>query len=171
MLTLKKLRPMMKFEFKPVGFIRTQNRELSETPIQPYYARDYTGKVEILLEYIPGMKDLDGFSHLILIYVFDRHRKGDFKLHVKPFMDNEKRGVFSTRAPRRPNNIGLSIVKVEKVMHNTIFFSGADMLDNTPLLDIKPFVPEFDYGEKFKIGWLEGKIKADEKRKADDRFK
>jgi tRNA-Thr(GGU) m(6)t(6)A37 methyltransferase TsaA len=161
---------MMKFEFKPVGFIRTQYREPEETPIQPFYAMDYTGKAEILLEYIPGLKDLEGFSHIILVYVFDRNRKGEYKLHVKPFMDEEMRGVFSTRAPKRPNNIGLSVVKVEKIMNNAIFFSGADMLDNTPLLDIKPFVPEFDLGEAFRIGWLEGKIKPSEKRKADDRF-
>jgi len=161
---------MMKFEFKPVGFIRTQYREPEETPIQPFYAMDGTGKAEILLEYIPGLKDLEGFSHIILVYVFDRNRKGEYKLHVKPFMDEEMRGVFSTRAPKRPNNIGLSVVKVEKIMNNAIFFSGADMLDNTPLLDIKPFVPEFDSGEAFRTGWLEGKIKPGEKRKADDRF-
>ena len=162
---------MMKFEFKPVGFITTQNRELSGTPIQSAYAKDYTGKAEILHEYIPGLKDLDGFSHIILIYVFDRYRQGDFKLQVKPYLDNKKRGVFATRAPMRPNNIGLSIVKVEQIKNNMIFFSGADMLDNTPILDIKPYVPQFDNDEKFSIGWLEGKIDLREKRKADERFK
>ncbi|MFO7852829.1 MAG: tRNA (N6-threonylcarbamoyladenosine(37)-N6)-methyltransferase TrmO [Bacteroidota bacterium] len=157
---------MMKFDFKPVGFIRTQHRELSGSPIQPSYGKEYTGKAEILLEYIPGLKDLDGFSHIILIYVFDRHRKGDYKLHVKPYLDNNKRGVFATRAPKRPNNIGVSIVKVEQIKNNMIFFSGADMLDNTPLLDIKPFVPEFDRDEEFHIGWLEGKIDLNEKKKS-----
>ncbi|HDZ41185.1 MAG TPA: tRNA (N6-threonylcarbamoyladenosine(37)-N6)-methyltransferase TrmO [Bacteroidetes bacterium] len=161
----------MKFEFKPVGFIRTQNRELAGTPIQASYAQDYTGKAEILLEYIPGLKDLEGFSHVILIYVFDRHKRGDFKLQVQPYLDDETRGVFATRAPKRPNNIGLSIVKVQQIKNNMIFFSGADMLDNTPLLDIKPFIPEFDYGENFRIGWLEDKIKLSEKKEADDRFK
>jgi len=161
---------MMKFEFKPVGFIRTQNRELAGAPIQPLYGRDQTGKVEILLEYIPGLKDLEGFSHIILIYVFDRHRKGDFKLQVKPYMDNKLRGVFATRAPKRPNNLGISIVKIEQIKNNMIFFSGADMLDNTPLLDIKPYVPDFDNNTEFKKGWLEGKIDPEEKRKADERF-
>lgn len=160
----------MKFEFKPVGFIRTQNRKTEETPIQPSYAGNYTGKVEILLEFIPGMKDLEGFSHIILIYVFDRHRKGDFKLHVRPSMDKEKRGVFASRSPKRPNNIGLSIVKVEKIQNNIILFSGADMLDNTPVLDIKPYVPEFDYMENVRTGWLEGKIDLNREMKADDRF-
>lgn len=161
---------MMKFEFKPVGFIRTQNREISVTPIQPRFAEEYTGKAEILLEYMAGLKDLEGFSHIILIYVFDRHRRDDFKLHVKPYMDNKMRGVFATRAPKRPNNIGLSIVKVEQIKNNIIFFSGADMLDNTPVLDIKPYVPEFDHDETFRIGWLEGKIKPGENKKADERF-
>ncbi len=161
---------MMKFIFKPVGFIRTQNREIRGTPIQPSFAKDYTGKVEILREYIAGLKDLEGFSHIILIYVFDRHRQGDYKLHVKPYMDNKKRGVFATRAPKRPNNIGISVVKVEQIKNNMVFFSGADMLDNTPILDIKPYVPEFDNDEKFRIGWLEGKIKLSEKREADERF-
>lgn len=162
---------MMKFEFKPVGFIRTQNRELNGTPIQPSYAMDYTGKVEILLEFIPGLKDLEGFSHIMLIYVFDRHRKGDFKLHVKPYLDDEPRGIFATRAPKRPNNIGISIVKVEQIKNNMIFFSGADMLDNTPLLDIKPFVPDFDTYTGFKTGWLEGRTGKGDNKKADDRFK
>lgn len=161
----------MKFEFKPVGFIRTQNRELKGTPIQSAYAKDYKGKAEIFLEYLPGLKDLEGFSHIIMIYVFDRNRPGDFKLQVKPYLDSKKTGVFATRAPKRPNNIGFSIVKVEQIKNNMILFSGADMLDNTPLLDIKPFVPEFDYNEKFSIGWLEGKIDLSEKRKADERFK
>jgi tRNA-Thr(GGU) m(6)t(6)A37 methyltransferase TsaA len=160
----------MKFEFKPVGFIRTQNREISGTPIQPRFAEEYTGKAEILHEYMAGLKDLEGFSHIILIYVFDRHRRDDYKLHVKPYMDDKMRGVFATRAPKRPNNIGLSIVKVEQIKNNMIFFSGADMLDNTPILDIKPYVPEFDDDVKFRIGWLEGKIKISEKRKADERF-
>ncbi|HCC70959.1 MAG TPA: tRNA (N6-threonylcarbamoyladenosine(37)-N6)-methyltransferase TrmO [Bacteroidales bacterium] len=161
---------MVKFTFKPVGFIKTQNREPNGTPIQAAYARDCTGKAEILPEYIPGLKDLEGFSHIILIYVFDRYRPGEYKLHVKPYLDNKKRGVFATRAPKRPNNIGFSIVKVDQIKNNMIFFSGADMLDNTPILDIKPYVPEFDNDEKFRIGWLEGKIDLSEKKKADERF-
>jgi len=160
----------MKFIFKPVGFIRTQNREISGTPIQSSYAKDYTGKAEIMLEYKAGLKDLEGFSHIILIYVFDRHRQGDYKLHVKPFMDDKKHGVFATRAPKRPNNIGISIVRVEQIKNNMIFFSGADMLDNTPILDIKPYVPEFDSDAEFRTGWLEGRINLSEKRKADERF-
>ncbi len=161
---------MMKFEFKPVGFIRTQNRQLEGTPVQPAFAKEYTGKAEILLEYIAGLKDLEGFSHLILIYVFDRNRKGDYKLHVKPYLDDNVRGLFATRAPKRPNNIGLSVVKVEMIRNNAIFFSGADMLDNTPLLDIKPYVPDFDGVEEPGIGWLEGKIDPKKKKLADDRF-
>lgn len=162
---------MMKFEFKAVGFIRTEHRELSGAPIQPAYAKDYTGKAEILLEYIPGLKDLDGFSHIIIIYVFDRQQQGDFKLHSVPFLDDKKRGVFATRAPKRPNRIGLSIVKIEQIKHNMIFFSGADMYDNTPILDIKPFIPDFDGDEKYRIGWLEGKINLSEKKNSDDRFR
>ncbi|MGM0464416.1 MAG: tRNA (N6-threonylcarbamoyladenosine(37)-N6)-methyltransferase TrmO [Bacteroidota bacterium] len=162
---------MMKFEFKAVGFIRTEHKELSGVPIQPAYAKDNTGKAEILLEYIPGLKDLEGFSHIIIIYVFDRQQQGDFKLHTVPFLDNKKRGVFATRAPKRPNRIGLSIVKVEQIKHNMIFFSGADMYDNTPILDIKPYIPDFDGDEQYRIGWLDGKINLSEKKKSDDRFR
>ena len=161
----------MKFEFKPVGFIRSQHREMTGAPIQSAYAKDYTGKAEILLEFIPGLKDLEGFSHIILIYVFDRFRKDEYKLHVKPFMDDKKRGVFATRAPRRPNHIGVSIVKIEQIKNNMIFFSGADMLDNTPLLDIKPYVPEFDEDEEYRTGWLKGKTGGSKNKFADDRFK
>lgn len=161
---------MMKFEFKAIGFIRTSNREIEGTPIQPVYAQDETGKAEILLEYIPGIKDLEGFSHIIIIYVFDRHRRGDFKLHTKPYLDTKARGVFSTRAPKRPNNIGMSVVRVEQISNNMIFFSGADMLDNTPILDIKPFVPDFDAAHNCRTGWLEGKINIEDKKRADDRF-
>lgn len=162
---------MMKFEFKAVGFIRTEHKELPGVPIQPAYAKDNTGKAEILLEYIPGLKDLEGFSHIIIIYVFDRQQQGDFKLHTVPFLDDKTRGVFATRAPKRPNRIGLSIVKVEQIKHNMIFFSGADMYDNTPILDIKPFIPDFDVDEQYRIGWLEGKINLSEKKKSDDRFR
>lgn len=162
---------MMKFEFKAVGFIRTEHKELSGAPIQAAYAKDKTGKAEILLEYIPALKDLEGFSHIIIIYVFDRQQQGDFKLHVVPFLDNKKRGVFATRAPKRPNRIGLSIVKVEQIKHNMIFFSGADMYDNTPILDIKPFIPDFDNDKQYRIGWLEGKIDLSERKNSDDRFR
>ncbi len=109
-------------------------------------------------EYEQGLEDIDGFSHLVLIYRF--HRSKGFNLRVKPFLDDRVRGLFSTRAPRRPNQIGLSVVRLVKRLRNSLYVKGIDVIDGTPLLDIKPYVPDFGPGEKVKIGWLAGKIRC-----------
>lgn len=140
---------------KPIGLIHTPFKVKKGMPIQPFQSRA-TGRVEVYKKYQQGLKDIEGFSHIILIYRF--HRSKGFKLLVKPFLDNELRGLFSTRAPRRPNQIGISVVRLLKRKKNILTVKGIDALDKTPLLDIKPYVPEFAAGAKVKIGWLKGKI-------------
>lgn len=137
-------------------------------PIQPSGAAGIRGTVELFPEFADGLKDLDGFSHLILLYRF--HESQGFKLTVTPFLDSEPRGVFATRAPKRPNPIGLSIVRLIRIQGSTLEIENVDILDGTPLLDIKPYVPEFDQQEDCRIGWLEqlrGMAKA---KRSDDRF-
>lgn len=138
-------------------------------PIQPAGAANIKGTVEVFEEYSEGLKDLDGFSHLILLYQF--HQSEGFDLSVVPFLDTEKRGLFSTRAPRRPNPVGLSIVQLEKVEGCVLHINNVDILDGTPLLDIKPYVPDFDEQAEVRTGWLDKSSKAVSGRKSDERFK
>jgi tRNA-Thr(GGU) m(6)t(6)A37 methyltransferase TsaA len=158
----------MKIEFTPIGIIRSPFNDPENMPIQPAGAAGIKGTVEIFEEYRPGLKDLVGFSHIILLYHF--HRSTGFKLQVVPFMDTELRGVFATRAPRRPNPIGLSVVELDKVENGVVYIQNVDILDNTPLLDIKPYVPEFDAQTDIRIGWLKNTSKTVSTRKSDDRF-
>jgi tRNA-Thr(GGU) m(6)t(6)A37 methyltransferase TsaA len=136
-------------------------------PIQPCGARGVSGTVEIFEEYAEGLKDIEGFSRIILIYGF--HRCTEHLLVVKPFLDTTSRGVFATRAPKRPNAIGLSIVRLTGVKGTTLFIEDADILDGTPLLDIKPYVPMFDAYPDASSGWLDpvahhaGSIRSDER--------
>lgn len=116
-----------------------------------------------------GLKDLDGFSHIILLYHF--HLSRGYSLELKPFLDDTLRGVFATRAPRRPNALGLSVVRLIRIIGNVLEIQDVDILDKTPLLDIKPFVPEFDNREAASIGWLAGKIGRPVSTRADGRFK
>ncbi len=155
--------------YRSIGIIRTPFKELENMPIQPSGAAGIRGTVELFQEFADGLKDLDGFSHLILLYHF--HESRGYKLIVTPFLDSEPRGVFATRAPKRPNPIGLSIVRLVQVRGYTLDIENVDILDGTPLLDIKPYVPEFDHQENCRIGWLEqvrGMAKA---KKSDDRFR
>jgi len=146
----------MTVTFEPIGTIHSPFKELKGMPIQPRFARDITGTIDIKPEFAEGLADLDGFSHIILIYHL--HRSKDFSLKVTPYLDSTLRGVFATHAPRRPNPIGLSVVRLDKIEGATLYIRDIDMLDGTPLLDIKPYIPGFEKGEKFEIGWLEGKI-------------
>lgn len=139
--------------YAPIGVIRSSHVKAEDTPIQPVYARECVGRVEVFAEYADGLKDLEGFSHIILLYHLDR--AGTPKLQVKPFMDHAWRGVFSTRHPRRPNPVGISVVALSSVDGTTLHISGVDVLDNTPLLDIKPYIPRFDQIEKPCGGWTE----------------
>ena len=159
----------MKIEFEPIGIIHSPFRELEGMPIQPPGAAGVKGTVEVFEDFRSGLTDLDGFSHIILLYHF--HRSHGFKLRVVPFMDSEERGLFATRAPKRPNPIGLSVVQLDKIKDGTLFIRNVDILDGTPLLDIKPYAPEFDAQEKVRTGWLGKAGKTVSSRKADDRFK
>jgi tRNA-Thr(GGU) m(6)t(6)A37 methyltransferase TsaA len=159
----------MKIEFIPIGIIHTPFKIPKGMPIQPPGAEGITGSVEVYAEYQSGLKDLDGFSHIILLYSF--HRSKGFTLDVVPYLDMEYRGVFATRAPRRPNSIGLSIVKLIGIKNDVLKVCNVDILDGTPLLDIKPYVPEFDSQEDVRTGWLEKAGKKVSRKRADDRFK
>ncbi len=143
----------MKIEYKPIGIVHSPFKEAEGTPIQPTRAKRVQGTVEVYTDYEEGLADLDGFSHIILLFHF--HKSKGFKLKVIPFLDTVHRGLFSTRAPKRPNSIGLSVVKLLKVEGNILTIEGVDMLDGTPILDIKPHVGEFEDNETLRIGWVE----------------
>jgi tRNA-Thr(GGU) m(6)t(6)A37 methyltransferase TsaA len=153
----------------PIGIIRSPFRTVEGTPIQPAGARGVRGRIEIREEFLAGLKDLDGFSHIILIYHFSLSR--GYALEVKPFLDDQLRGVFATRAPKRPNSIGISVVKLIGVEGVFLYIEDVDIVDGTPLLDIKPYVPQFDSRETELIGWLSGRVQTVEQSKADERFK
>lgn len=155
--------------YHPIGIIKTPFDSKEGMPIQPSGASRIKGTIEIYTEYAEGLKDLDGFSHIILIYHF--HESKDYKLMVKPFMDDKLRGVFSTRAPKRPNAIGLSVVKLNKIEGNILYIENIDVLSNTPLLDIKPFIPDVDSPAVEKLGWLQNKSDQMKEKKSDNRFK
>lgn len=159
----------MKIKFLPIGTIHTPFKNREGMPIQPPGAEGVAGTIEIFKEYHTGLKDLDGFSHIILLYLF--HRSEGFELEVVPYMDTENRGVFATRAPRRPNPIGLSVVKLEGIKGGILYIRNVDILDGTLLLDIKPYVPEFDAPADVRTGWLEKARKTVKRSKADNRFK
>jgi tRNA (adenine37-N6)-methyltransferase len=159
----------MQIEFSPIGVINTPFKHLEGMPIQPAGAVGVKGTIEIYEQYRDGLKDLDGFSHIILLYYF--HRSQGFKLSVVPFMDTETRGLFSTRAPKRPNPIGLSIVQLDTIDGNLLHIQNVDVLDGTPLLDIKPYVPEFEGPVDVRTGWLEQAKKTVAEKTADSRFR
>jgi tRNA-Thr(GGU) m(6)t(6)A37 methyltransferase TsaA len=156
-------------EFRPIGVIHTPFEETEGMPIQPSGAEGIRGTVEVSPEFADGLKDLDGFSHVTLVYHL--HRAAEHRLIVKPFMESEERGVFATRAPSRPNPIGLSTVRLIAVRGNTLEVDGVDMLDGTPLLDIKPYVPEFDGAAEIRIGWLERHRGRSRRHRSDGRFR
>jgi tRNA-Thr(GGU) m(6)t(6)A37 methyltransferase TsaA len=155
-------------ELKPIGIIRTPFTKVEGMPIQPAGAGGAMGRVEVFGEYREGLSDLGGFSHVVLLYVF--HRSRGYDLCVVPFMDTEKRGLFATRAPRRPNPIGLSVVELDRIEEGVLHVRNVDMLDETPLLDLKPYVPEFDSPPKIRCGWLTEARKNVGKHRSDGRF-
>ncbi|MFI5359719.1 MAG: tRNA (N6-threonylcarbamoyladenosine(37)-N6)-methyltransferase TrmO [Halanaerobiales bacterium] len=159
---------MDKIVYSPIGRIISPFKEAKGTPIQPTAEGTARGKIELFPEYIEGIKDLDGFSHLILLYHF--HKAGEASLIVKPFLENEVHGIFAVRAPSRPNPIGLSIVRLLKIEENILHVADLDILDGTPLLDIKPYVPEFDRRDNVKIGWLGKNVDKLSNTKDDGRF-
>jgi tRNA-Thr(GGU) m(6)t(6)A37 methyltransferase TsaA len=158
-----------KITYRIIGIVHSPHKSSEGIPIQPIGARGIKAEIEIFEEYREGLKDLDGFSHIIVLYHF--HKSKDFNLTVKPFLDEEIRGVFATRAPKRPNSIGLSVLKLIKIDKNILHVENVDILDGTPVLDIKPYASHFDYVENERIGWLEKNINKSSDKKADNRFK
>ncbi|MBN1522342.1 MAG: tRNA (N6-threonylcarbamoyladenosine(37)-N6)-methyltransferase TrmO [Candidatus Aureabacteria bacterium] len=140
-------------KLKPIGIIHTPYKEPKGIPIQGKFEKGVTGQAELFPEYHQGLKDIDGFSHIILIYFFNRSKNEN--LTGSPFLEDETHGIFAIRSPHRPNHIGFPIVKFEKVIDNIVTFSEVDILDGTPLVDIKPYVSHFDLRENVKNGWLE----------------
>ncbi|MFC2029028.1 tRNA (N6-threonylcarbamoyladenosine(37)-N6)-methyltransferase TrmO, partial [Chloroflexota bacterium] len=159
----------MNIEYESIGVIHTLFNSLEEMPIQPTSDTSGPGTIEIFPEFVEGLKDLEGFSHVYLLYHF--HKVGAPKLTVTPFLDKDPRGIFATRAPSRPNPIGLSLVKLVRVENDIVYVDQMDVLNGTPLLDIKPYVPSFENVDNFRTGWLakeKGHVRG---TRSDDRFK
>lgn len=137
----------------PIGVIHSPHTRDKETPIQPVYAEGIEGIVEVFAEYAEGLRDIEGFSHIYLIYHF--HRAKPIRLIIKPYLEDVFHGVFATRTPHRPNPIGLSVVRLIKREGNILHIADVDVLDGTPLLDIKPYISRFDHHENVRNGWQE----------------
>ncbi len=159
----------MRIQYTPIGIIHTPFTDSEGMPIQPTGAVGVKGTVEVYPDFQRGLKDLEGFSHIILLYHF--HRSHGFELHLVPFMDSELRGLYATRAPKRPNPIGLSIVQLAGIKAGVLSIRNVDILDKTPLLDIKPYVPQFDSPKNVRTGWFEKSEITVSDRKSDSRFK
>jgi len=145
----------MEVTLKPIGIIHTPFDRKKTCPIQSVFSKDAQGTIEVFNEHAPGLKDIDGFSHIYLLYYFDR--AGDIK-YVRPtFLDDEPHGIYASRHPCRPNGIGLSIVKLIKRRENKLDVAGIDVLNQTPLIDIKPYIPRYDVFESATGGWLTDK--------------
>jgi tRNA-Thr(GGU) m(6)t(6)A37 methyltransferase TsaA len=155
-------------ELKAIGVIHSPFKEAQGTPIQPAFAKGAKGTVEIYPHYAEGLKDLEGFERIWLIYWF--HKAGPRQLLVKPYMDDTERGLFATRAPCRPNQIGISAVRLIRVENGSLHIEEVDILDGTPLLDIKPYVPKFDCFEAKRMGWFAGVKIENHTKFADNRF-
>jgi tRNA-Thr(GGU) m(6)t(6)A37 methyltransferase TsaA len=151
-----------------IGVVHSPWKRAAEMPIQPQGASGVEGHVEVLPQYAAGLRDLDGFSHIYLIYHF--HRAGSTRLTVTPFLDQESRGVFATRAPVRPNAIGLSVVRLVAVTENILTVEDIDVLDGTPLLDIKPYVTAFDVRPVERSGWMTQSPESVAQMRSDQRF-
>ena len=158
----------MTIEFRPGGVIRTPFTKTERMPIQPAAAVGVRGTAEVFAEYRSGLNDLDGFSHIILPYHF--HRSHGFPLAVVPFLDVEPRGLIATRAPKRPNAIGLSLVQLDKIDNGGLQIQNVDILDGTPLPDIKPYVPEVDAAADVRTGRVQNATRTLSRQESDDRF-
>ncbi len=161
----------MNITLTQIGIIHSPFCDLVNMPVQPKGAKETLATIAFKDEFQEGLKDLDGFSHVYLIYHF--HKVSEPKLSVIPFNDltNTPRGVFSTRTPMHPNSIGLSVVELVKVEGNIVTIKGVDVLDGTPLLDIKPYIENFDKVEgDVKSGWMQASLQEVSDRKSDDRF-
>ncbi|AOY58341.1 MULTISPECIES: tRNA (N6-threonylcarbamoyladenosine(37)-N6)-methyltransferase TrmO [Desulfococcus] len=159
---------METIEYRPIGIIHTPFNCPEGTPIQPPGGLDHCGVVEVFSEFHEGLRDVEGFSHLILLY--HCHLAGAARLTVMPFLDDAAHGLFATRAPARPNAIGLSVVRLLRVEEGRLYIREVDIVDGTPLLDIKPYVPKFDSRSPERTGWLEKQAHRTEQARDDGRF-
>jgi tRNA-Thr(GGU) m(6)t(6)A37 methyltransferase TsaA len=141
----------------PIGKICSPYKESTDIPIQGIFKSDVEARIELKDKYAGGLKDLDEFSHAIILYHF--HKSQREEIEGRPFLEQDKHGIFAIRSPHRPNHIGLSIVKIKKIEANRLYFTEVDMLDGTPVLDIKPYIRYFDDREKVRCGWLEKHFK------------
>jgi tRNA-Thr(GGU) m(6)t(6)A37 methyltransferase TsaA len=154
---------------RPIGIIRSPFKTVVGMPIQTVFSKKGNGIVELFPDFKEGLRDLEGFSHIMLIYQF--HQSKGYRLLCRPFLDETQRGVFATRAPARPNPIGISIVQVKRIRGNKIEVASLDVLDGTPLLDIKPYIPRFDAPLTKRVGWFGKALRKKKPRlMADDRF-
>ena len=160
---------METFQYRSIGVIHSPFKKPEGMPIQPVGARGIKGTVDVQAEYADGLRDLDGFSHIILLYHF--HLAEGYSLQVKPFLDDTPRGIFAVRAPKRPNPIGISIVQLERIEGSRLHIWNVDVVDGTPVLDIKPYVPGFDAVENARIGWLTDRSDRAVGKMSDERFK
>ena len=152
----------------PIGTIHSPFKDIADMPIQPSGANGISGQLELSPELVEGLCDLEGFSHIIVLYHF--HRVGQANLTVTPFLDSKPHGVFATRAPARPNPIGLSVLALKTICGNLLQVENIDILDGTPLLDIKPYVPKFDQPTAVRTGWLETTSNKSPTVRSDKRF-
>ena len=159
---------MDSFQYHSIGIIHTPHKTPEGTPIQPTGAKGVAGSIEIFPKYVAGLADLAGFSHIFLLYHF--HQSKEFSLTVQPFLDDQQRGLFATRAPSRPNPIGLSVVRLIAIRSSNLQIEDIDVVDGTPLLDIKPYIPKFDVHQVDRVGWLETKTANVEGVVDDGRF-
>jgi tRNA-Thr(GGU) m(6)t(6)A37 methyltransferase TsaA len=159
-----------KITYKPIGIIKSPFKELEGMPIQPVGACGIKGEVHLDEQYTEGLTDLDEFSHIILLYHL--HKSTGYNLMVKPFLDDVEHGIFATRAPKRPNPIGISVVRLDRIEGNVIHISNVDILDDTPLLDIKPYIPQMEKSadEDVCIGWFEENHHRAKEKRSDTRF-
>jgi tRNA-Thr(GGU) m(6)t(6)A37 methyltransferase TsaA len=157
--------------YTPIGVIRTPHTAIAGMPVQNVGAEDIQGTIELAPEYAAGLRDLEGFSHLILL--FHMHEMQGFALSVRSFIEGPngpERGLFATRSPKRPNPIGFTVVRLIAIAGATLTVSGVDMLDGTPVLDIKPYIPAFDARDAERIGWYANVVDGAANIRADDRF-
>ncbi len=142
------------FVFHSIGIVHSPHTAPSKAPVQPVFAKQIRGTVILDPEYCEGLADLGGFSHIYLFYVF--HRTQETKLTVQPFLEEAKHGVFATRAPCRPNKLGFSVVRLRSIEGNTLYVEDVDVLDGTPVVDIKPYIARFDTRDDVRSGWQDG---------------
>ena len=148
---------MSQITMNPIGKIHSPYKESKEIPIQGKFKDNIEAWIELKKKYIKGLKDLDEFSHCILIYYF--HKSDKETIEGKPFLEDETHGIFAIRSPHRPNHIGLSVVKIQRIQKNKLYFTEVDMIDGTPLLDIKPYIKYFDNRGVVISGWLDKHFK------------